>query len=156
MLTRQNYSTDEHRLRKEFELFGHIRNLTLVRDKNTQKSRGYAFIEFENKREFKRKQACLTFSVAYNQGNGRRIDGNRVLVDYEKGRTIEAWLPRRLGGGEGGDQRRSKKHEQMIRTLKKKLPPSRSRSREKEREREERKTEKEDPGRRRGRRGQSK
>jgi len=31
----------------------------------------------------------------------RRIDGRRVIVDFEKGRTILQWRPRRLGGGDG-------------------------------------------------------
>ena len=27
------------------------------------------------------------------------IGGKRVLVDYERGRTVKGWLPARLGGG---------------------------------------------------------
>merc|ERR1712226_1091985 len=34
------------------------------------------------------------------------IDGRRVLVDVERGRTVKGWLPRRLGGGLGGTRRR--------------------------------------------------
>ncbi|CAJ0574890.1 unnamed protein product, partial [Mesorhabditis spiculigera] len=30
-----------------------------------------------------------------------KIDGRRVAVDYERGRTQKSWLPRRLGGGKG-------------------------------------------------------
>jgi U1 small nuclear ribonucleoprotein len=29
----------------------------------------------------------------------RRIDGKRIIVDFEKGRSILMWRPRRLGGG---------------------------------------------------------
>jgi hypothetical protein len=36
-----------------------------------------------------------------------KIDGRRVIVDYERGRTQKSWLPRRLGGGKG-DTRRTK------------------------------------------------
>merc|ERR1719436_853535 len=56
------------------------------------KPRGYAFGEFEHERDLKN---------AYKQGDGKKIDGRRVMVDVERGRTVEGWLPRRLGGGRG-------------------------------------------------------
>jgi U1 small nuclear ribonucleoprotein len=34
-----------------------------------------------------------------------KIDGRRVVVDYERGRTQKTWLPRRLGGGKGDTRR---------------------------------------------------
>jgi len=62
------------------------------------------------------------------------VDGRRVNVDYERGRTREDWLPRRLGGGKG-DTRRNRDEEKLIRELKKSHPllreKSRSRSRDK-------------------------
>ena len=58
--------------------------------------------------------------IAYNRGDGRRIDGVRVLVDKELGRTDKYWLPRRLGGGRG-DTRRSKAEETFIKDVKKEL-----------------------------------
>eukprot|EP00967_Tisochrysis_lutea_P097673 scaffold143547_cov20-Tisochrysis_lutea.AAC.1 len=42
------------------------------------KSRGYAFIEFEDKKDMKE---------AYKSADGRKIEGRRVLVDVERGRT---------------------------------------------------------------------
>ena len=63
-------------------------------------SRGYAFVEFERVEDMK---------AAYKRADGRRISSKgpagssrRVLVDVERGRTVEGWLPRRLGGGKGG------------------------------------------------------
>ncbi|KAI6225182.1 U1 small nuclear ribonucleoprotein 70 kDa [Aphelenchoides fujianensis] len=47
-------------------------------------------------------------SAAYKKADGMKIDGRRVVVDYERGRTQKTWLPRRLGGGKG-DTRRTKK-----------------------------------------------
>lgn len=38
---------------------------------------------------------------AYKLADGRKIDGRRVLVDVERGRTVKGWKPRRLGGGLG-------------------------------------------------------
>lgn len=40
-------------------------------------------------------------AAAYKQADGRKIDGRRVLVDVERGRTVPNWRPRRLGGGLG-------------------------------------------------------
>jgi U1 small nuclear ribonucleoprotein len=48
-----------------------------------------------------------------SKGNGRRVDGRRVIVDYERGRTKKEWLPRRLGGGKG-DTRRDREEERFI------------------------------------------
>lgn len=36
---------------------------------------------------------------AYKSGDGRKIEGRRVLVDVERGRTVETWW---VQGGEGG------------------------------------------------------
>ncbi len=68
------------------------------------------------------------------RGNDRKIDGRRVVVDYERGRTKQEWVPRKLGGGKG-DKRRDRETERVIRELKKNEPllinRSRSRSNEK-------------------------
>ncbi|KAF5828186.1 hypothetical protein DUNSADRAFT_18077 [Dunaliella salina] len=42
---------------------------------------------------------------AYKSADGRKIEGRRVLVDVERGRTVETWKPRRLGGGLGAEGR---------------------------------------------------
>ncbi|CAG9530161.1 unnamed protein product [Cercopithifilaria johnstoni] len=42
---------------------------------------------------------------AYKKADGMKIDGRRVVVDYERGRTQKSWLPRRLGGGKGDTRR---------------------------------------------------
>lgn len=43
----------------------------------------------------------IYYAAAYKQADGRKIDGRRVLVDVERGRTVPNWRPRRLGGGLG-------------------------------------------------------
>merc|ERR1712066_925862 len=57
---------------------------------------GYCFIEFEHERDM---------HSAYKRADGKKLDGRRVLVDVERGRTVKGWLPRRLGGGLGGTRR---------------------------------------------------
>jgi U1 small nuclear ribonucleoprotein len=39
--------------------------------------------------------------AAYKDGEGLKIDGRRILVDVERGRTVKNWRPRRFGGGLG-------------------------------------------------------
>ena len=34
-------------------------------------------------------------------GDGMKIEGKRILVDIERGRTVNTFRPRRLGGGLG-------------------------------------------------------
>lgn len=47
------------------------------------------------------KTSYMHYIAAYKQADGRKIDGRRVLVDVERGRTVPNWRPRRLGGGLG-------------------------------------------------------
>eukprot|EP01024_Parvocaulis_polyphysoides_P014591 TRINITY_DN16076_c0_g1_i1.p2 TRINITY_DN16076_c0_g1~~TRINITY_DN16076_c0_g1_i1.p2 ORF type:complete len:364 (-),score=58.57 TRINITY_DN16076_c0_g1_i1:113-1204(-) len=81
----------EKKLSKELSEYGPIRRVRIVKDKK-DRSRGYAFVEYEHKADLK---------VAYKMADGRKIDGKRILVDVERGRTVPGWKPRRLGGGMG-------------------------------------------------------
>merc|ERR1712060_329657 len=90
-VARISYDTTEKKLKREFEVFGSIKKVRMVYDQKG-KPRGYAFIEYEHERDLKN---------AYKQGDGKKIDGRRVMVDVERGRTVEGWMPRRLGGGRG-------------------------------------------------------
>ncbi|GMH24126.1 hypothetical protein Nepgr_025969 [Nepenthes gracilis] len=91
-VARLSYETTESRLKREFETYGPIKRVKMIYDKETNKPKGYAFIEYAHTRDMK---------GAYKQADGRKIDGRRVLVDVERGRTVPNWRPRRLGGGLG-------------------------------------------------------
>lgn len=95
---RLHYSTTEEKLLSEYSEFGPISQVVLARDPKG-KSRGYAFIQFEVEADMK---------DAYRRGDGRKIDGRRVVVDVERGRTVPGWLPRRLGGGIGDTRKGGK------------------------------------------------
>lgn len=95
-VARINYDTSESKIRREFEVYGPIRKIKLVSDKFSVKPRGYAFIEYEHERDM---------HSAYKHADGKKIDGRRVLVDVERGRTVKGWRPRRLGGGLGGTRK---------------------------------------------------
>merc|ERR1712050_265136 len=78
---------------------GSILKIRIVSDKLTGKPRGYAFVEFERLEDMKR---------AYKMGMNRSLEGRRLLIDVERGRTVADWKPRRLGGGLGGETRKPK------------------------------------------------
>ena len=90
---RLNHKTSEATLKQIFSTFGEIEKVSLVRDIVTGFSKGYAFVEYKDTRSMNR---------AYDDGDKLNIDGNCILVDYEFGRTMKGWKPRRLGGGFGG------------------------------------------------------
>ncbi|KAH6566957.1 hypothetical protein BASA60_009238 [Batrachochytrium salamandrivorans] len=94
-VSRLSYATTEKSLRKEFEAFGEVKSVIVVLDTKDSKSRGYAFIEFEHERDMK---------VAYKEAEGLKIDGRRILVDVERGRTVPAPASSvtRSSGREGG------------------------------------------------------
>ncbi|CAH1642594.1 unnamed protein product [Spodoptera littoralis] len=95
-VARINYDTSESKLRREFEGYGAIKKICMIFNKDNNKPRGYAFIEYEHERDM---------HSAYKHADGKKIDGKRVLVDVERARTVKGWLPRRLGGGLGGTRR---------------------------------------------------
>ncbi len=39
--------------------------------------------------------------VALEDADGMRIEGRKIFVDVERGRTVDGWRPRRLGVGAG-------------------------------------------------------
>lgn len=91
-----SHEVSERKLRREFEEFGPIKRIRIVHDKTNGKPKGYAFIEYEHKSDMK---------DAYKATDGRKIEGKRVTVDVERGRSVPSWKPRWLGGGKGGDGR---------------------------------------------------
>ncbi|KAJ3209286.1 hypothetical protein HK099_008530 [Clydaea vesicula] len=92
-VARLNYDTTEKTLKRAFEEFGTVKSIRMVKDINSGKPKGYAFIEFKHEEDMK---------IAYRETDGMKIDGRRILVDCERGRTVKGWRPRRLGGGLGG------------------------------------------------------
>lgn len=92
---RLNPKTDENALRRLFSEYGEIKRLRLVRDIVTGFSRGYGFIEYED--EYSARKAFV-------QANKTLLDGSEIFVDYERERILKNWVPRRLGGGFGGNK----------------------------------------------------
>ena len=110
-MSKLNYKTDERSIESQFDCFGEIKRVKLIKDKNG-KSKGYCFIEYHETR-------CA--EIAYKRGDGRKVDGKRVLVDKEQARIDRHWLPRRLGGGKGGESRRNRDEESYVKEIRKEL-----------------------------------
>jgi U1 small nuclear ribonucleoprotein len=138
-VARLSYDTTEKKLKREFEVFGSIKKARMIYDQKG-KPRGYAFIEFDHERDLKN---------SYKQGDGKKIDGRRVMVDVERGRTVEGWLPRRLGGGRGpGRQGKLSKKKRKMQDAEKKAKEEKERgdrdNRPKDEKPKERKDERKD------------
>ncbi|OAF69911.1 hypothetical protein A3Q56_02274 [Intoshia linei] len=97
-VARLSYKLKESDIKHEFEAYGKIKRIRLIKTLEN-KPRGYCFIEYERERDMKN---------AYKRADGKKINGRRILVDYERGRTVKGWRPRRLGGGLGGESRISR------------------------------------------------
>ncbi|KAL6867746.1 hypothetical protein ACP4OV_015770 [Aristida adscensionis] len=92
-----NYETSEQQIKHQFEVYGPIKRwcVHVVTDTHKNKPRGYAFVEYMHTQDMRR--ACKL-------ADGMEVDGKRVLVDFERGRTVPNWRPRRLGGGLGSSR----------------------------------------------------
>ena len=75
----------EKKLKKEFEVYGPIKNMRIVQDKKG-KNKGYAFIEFENTKDFVK---------AYKKSDSKKIEEKRIIVDIERARTLLNFKPLR-------------------------------------------------------------
>ena len=53
-----------------------------INSAHSGKPRGYAFIEYEHKNNMKE---------AYKRADGKKVEGKRVVVDVERGRTVPNW-----------------------------------------------------------------
>jgi RNA recognition motif-containing protein len=76
-------------LRKEFEAFGKVDSVNIIKDKFTDRSRGFAFVEMAGAEEGKAAVAAL---------NGKDIKGRALNVSEARPKTDS----RRSGGGGGG------------------------------------------------------
>lgn len=93
------YATTELRMREQFEAFGKVVAVVMPKDREGV-ARGYAFVEFERER---------AMEEAYRQANGMKLDGRRLVVDVERGRTVKGWFPNRLDGPNNSAARSSRR-----------------------------------------------
>ncbi len=87
-----SFGATESSIRSLFEAHGTVERASLVTDRDTGRSRGFAFVEMSDSREAE---------AAINALNGVELDGRALNVNLAKPKT------ERSGGGGGRDGGRS-------------------------------------------------
>ncbi|XP_029051394.2 U11/U12 small nuclear ribonucleoprotein 35 kDa protein-like isoform X1 [Osmia bicornis bicornis] len=82
-----------HDLKEFFCRYGDVISAKVIVDIVTGLSQGYGFVEMRTEDEARR---------AIRRSADAMLKGHKIFVDYECGRTMKGWKPRRLGGGFGG------------------------------------------------------
>ena len=72
------FSTTEERLRDEFAKFGAVESATVVRDRYSDRSKGFGFVEMSNDAEAEEAIKGLNETV---------LDGRQITVNYARERT---------------------------------------------------------------------
>ena len=93
--------TTEETIRSMLEPYGEVKEVKLIKDLNGKSCR-YAFAEFS-------KEDDMTSAIKGLQGgvyggahaHPVTLDGRHILLDVERGRTVQSWRPLKLGGGKG-------------------------------------------------------
>lgn len=70
-----SFSTTEETLQNKFESFGQISSVSVIRDKNTQMSKGFGFVEMEDE---------IAANKAVSSLHGTMIDSRKVRVNIAR------------------------------------------------------------------------
>jgi cold-inducible RNA-binding protein len=84
-----SHTASENDLQTAFSQFGTVSNVTIVKERETGRSRGFAFVEMTDKGEA---------TTAIQELNLKEIDGRSVTVNEARPKTAG---PARRGGGGG-------------------------------------------------------
>jgi cold-inducible RNA-binding protein len=88
-----SHSATEDDLRNAFAAFGAVSNVTIIKDRETGRPRGFAFVEMSDNGEA---------ATAIQELNLKEINGRAVTVNEARPKTDR---PARRGGGGGGGGR---------------------------------------------------
>ncbi len=80
-----NYRTTEGRLRTLFEEYGAVESVNVVTDRETGRSKGFAFVEMGSEEEAQAAKSAL---------NGQTVDEREIRVDEARPRTDQDRRPR--------------------------------------------------------------
>ena len=84
-----NYTSTSEQLESMFSQYGEVISAKVIIDRETQRSKGYGFVEMPNDDEGK---------IAIQELNGSNLDGNNIVVKEAR--------PREERGGGGGGYNR--------------------------------------------------
>jgi len=90
-----SYSTTESELESMFGAYGAVERVSVVRDRDTGQSRGFAFVEMTNGNEA---------TNAINALNGRDVNGRSLNVNEARPREERSGGFGGGGGGRGGNR----------------------------------------------------
>lgn len=71
-----------------FSISGDVLSVKVITDVVTGIPQGYAFVEMKNEEQAHR---------AVRRLNDTQLNGCKIFVDFECGRSMKGWKPRRLG-----------------------------------------------------------
>lgn len=91
------HSATESELRTAFEAHGPVEKISIVTDRDTGRSRGFAFVEMTNASEADKAIAAL---------NGTEFGGRTLTINEAKPKTDRPRGGQRFGGGGGGGRGR--------------------------------------------------
>ncbi|XP_043577188.1 cold-inducible RNA-binding protein-like isoform X1 [Chiloscyllium plagiosum] len=100
-----NFDTNEQSLESVFSKYGQISEVIVIKDRETQRSRGFGFVTFENPDDAK--DAMLAM-------NGKSVDGRQIRVDQagkssgERSRGYRGGSASSRGFFRGGSGRRAR------------------------------------------------
>lgn len=88
-----SFDTNDEQLNKVFLPFGAVSSARVIKDKYTDRSRGFGFVEMDNVEEADKAIAEL---------NGKTVDGRELNINEAKPREDK---PRGMGGFSGSRER---------------------------------------------------
>ncbi|EDL89319.1 cold inducible RNA binding protein, isoform CRA_d [Rattus norvegicus] len=87
-----SFDTNEQALEQVFSKYGQISEVVVVKDRETQRSRGFGFVTFENIDDAKDAMMAM---------NGKSVDGRQIRVD-QAGKSSDNRSRGYRGGSAGG------------------------------------------------------
>ena len=89
-----SYDTNQERLQELFEEYGEVESVNVITDRETGRSKGFAFVEMGSEEEAQAAKGAL---------NGQTVDQREIRVDDARPRADQDRRPR--SGGRGGRSR---------------------------------------------------
>jgi len=91
-----SYNAGEDELRELFSQYGTVESVAVITDRDTGRSKGFAFVEFNNDQEAQAAISAL---------NGREVSGRSLTVSPARPKSEGGGNRGAYGGGGGGGRR---------------------------------------------------
>ncbi len=77
-----SFDTTDQGLKQSFSKYGELVSATVVRDRDTDRSRGFGFVEFSQKADAQKAKEAM---------NGKELDGRALKVDEARPPKERQW-----------------------------------------------------------------